>query len=788
VEIDMAVLTARSRAEAGSLLADAPSPVVVVPIYNAHDEVICCLEAVVAHTPSSIAILVVDDAGTDQRAIQWLRTASARIPHHVVVLEHRDNKGYVKSCNAAFAATHGRDVVLLNSDVVVGAEWLERLKAAALSSDSVATATTLTNHGTIVSVPYRNYPLRRLPDQITPAEAARRVAAASRQLRPTIPTAVGHCCYIRRLAIDLLGPFDETFTPGYGEEVDFSERAVAHGFRHVVADDVFTYHRGGASFGDGPEVVAWNGEHNALIQQRYPWYHPWVECIAADEGSGLAQAVAVARRSLLGLTVGVDAQCLASQWTGTQHNVVESIRALARRSDIKRLIAFVPNHLSSDIQKTVEGLGDVEFVGLDLGTGVPERAVDVLYRPHQVNARIEIEFLHRSADRFVVNQLDTIAFENPSYFGSYDEWLQYRNLTRLALGLAQGVAFTSASSQRAALAAGLLDSHKPQAVVSCGADGPLSDEEACPAPCSQEDDGFLLCIGTSYLHKNWRFALELWAELRRRGWPGRIVFAGATPPHGNSLALESEFLLSVPHLHAQIIRVGAVSEAEKRWLYRHAALVLYPSTVEGFGLVPLEAARNGTPTLTMRQESLDEVLPVGLTVLDGFDVCGGADRAWTLLHDSSAATEVTRALQERGRSFTWDATVERLMTLFDRALGQPRSRLLLMEGEGGTPVGLSPHGDAPTFTADEHVELLNAHEELERLIARKDDELLGTRQEMEFLRSHIALLEGELAALRDTRTWRVHDRLVRSTALRSLFARRVSRISEDTRPGAADGN
>jgi hypothetical protein len=103
-------------------------------------------------------------------------------------------------------------------------------------------------------------------------------------------------------------------------------------------------------------------------------------------------------------------------------------------------------------------------------------------------------------------------------------------------------------------------------------------------------------------------------------------------------------------------------------------------------------------------------------------------------------------------------------------------------------VGLSPHGDAPTFTADEHVELLNAHEELERLIARKDDELLGTRQEMEFLRSHIALLEGELAALRDTRTWRVHDRLVRSTALRSLFARRVSRISEDTRPGAADGN
>ena len=377
----MTVTTASTIPAAASLLGGARSPIVVIPIHDSYDDVVSCLESVFVHTPASISVLVVDDASVDRRALHCLATVSAHVAHRVVVLERGENKGYVQSCNDAFAATPGRDVVLLNSDVIVGPQWLERLTAAALSSDSVATATTLTNHGTIVSVPYRNCPVRTLPDHMTPAEAARRVAAGSHRLRPSIPTAVGHCFYVRRHVIDLLGPFDETLAPGYGEEVDFSQRAVAHGFRHVVADDVFTYHRGGGSFGDDPDVTERKKRHDAIVLRRYPSYGPWVRQSAEDSASALADALAAARRSLLGMTVGVDAMCLGPDRTGTQHNVVESIRALGRRPEIRRLLAFVRADVPSYVRDRCEA---VEFVSLELPRA--ERVVDLLYRPYQVGS------------------------------------------------------------------------------------------------------------------------------------------------------------------------------------------------------------------------------------------------------------------------------------------------------------------------------------------------------------------------------------------------------------------
>ncbi len=321
-------------------------------------------------------------------------------------------------------------------------------------------------------------------------------------------------------------------------------------------------------------------------------------------------------------------------------------------------------------------------------------SVDVVYRPYQVTSLADLDVLERVAERFVVNQLDTIAFENPAYFASDERWLAYRDATRLALELAHGVAFLSEAGRRATHAQGLLSGRAAEAVVGCGVDGAPGTEdgpEAAPAGLGPGDEGFLLCLGASYLHKNRPFAVEVWTELRRRGWEGRLVLAGPTPPHGNSLAREAELRLAMAEdVRADLVTLGTVSEDEKRWLYRHAALVLYPSSVEGFGLVPFEAARFGVPTLSTRGAGLDEVLPPGLTVLDGFDVARGADAAWGLLHDRVAAKELVEALRVEAESRPWDATALYLVALFGQALRRPRGRVLGVEGEGEEPLGVAP--------------------------------------------------------------------------------------------------
>ena len=166
-----------------------------------------------------------DDASVDPASRRFLErlAVSSACRHRLVYLSQPANIGFAANVNAAFATLDRADVVILNSDCIVGPEWLERLREAACSDTTIATATALTNHGTILSVPNRNTPQQRLPDHLDVDRAARLIAATSQRLRPRIPTAIGHCMYIRRSALELVGDFDLAFSPGYGEEVDFSQ-------------------------------------------------------------------------------------------------------------------------------------------------------------------------------------------------------------------------------------------------------------------------------------------------------------------------------------------------------------------------------------------------------------------------------------------------------------------------------------------------------------------------------------------------------------------------------------
>src|SRR5215210_3849447 len=198
------------------------------------------MSSVLANTGADVPILVADDAGPDPASRAWLGKLEeqGRLAHRVFYLRQPENLGFVGNVNVAFATAPTADMVVLNSDCVVAASWLDRLRGAAHSDSLIATASTLTNHGGIVSVPYRSTPVGSLPHGVTFERAAALVRQSSPQLRPRIPVAAGRCLYVRRTALDLVGGFDDAHAPGYGEDVDFSQRCVVHGLVHVLADDV----------------------------------------------------------------------------------------------------------------------------------------------------------------------------------------------------------------------------------------------------------------------------------------------------------------------------------------------------------------------------------------------------------------------------------------------------------------------------------------------------------------------------------------------------------------------
>ena len=84
------------------------------------------------------------------------------------------------------------------------------------------------------------------------------------------------------------------------------------------------------------------------------------------------------------MTVGIDALCLGANSSGTQVNTIETIRALAVRPEIDRLVAFVPYDTPAVVRGLQTELRMVDFVGIRATTEVPEGVVDVMYRPYQV--------------------------------------------------------------------------------------------------------------------------------------------------------------------------------------------------------------------------------------------------------------------------------------------------------------------------------------------------------------------------------------------------------------------
>ncbi len=397
-----------------------------------------------------------------------------RLP--IAYLRQPENVGFVRNVNTVLALLAPADVIVLNSDCVVSRGWYEGMRRAAFSDTRVATVSTLTNHGTIISIPDRNRPVPKLPQEWSVDEAAAAVHAASPGIHPTLPAAVGHCLYLRRSALDLVGDFDEDFAPGYEEEVDFSHRCTRYGLSHVLADDVFVLHHGGGSFDANGGAAALRQAHHRMLQSRYPYWDSWVEEVEQASNTPLARSLYAGRRALRGAALTIDGRILTEFMTGTQLHVLEVITSV---HDLQSMAirVIVPPDLGGYAREALERLARVRLVGEDQAWREP--ATDVVHRPYQISSLEDLRFLLAIGQRLVITHQDLIAFHNPAYHESFEKWQEHRSLTRIALSTADRVAFFSRHAREEALREDLVDPER--AKVGAAGHRPQRDHSAAAA-------------------------------------------------------------------------------------------------------------------------------------------------------------------------------------------------------------------------------------------------------------------------------------------------------------------
>jgi glycosyltransferase involved in cell wall biosynthesis len=275
----------------------------------------------------------------------------------------------------------------------------------------------------------------------------------------------------------------------------------------------------------------------------------------------------------------------------------------------------------------------------------------------------------------------------PAYFPSKERWESYAAATALSFVAADEVVFFSEHAREEALRDGYLDRSKTW-VVSPGTDhlGHNSDDGVMPAALTghvaTDRRPFLLFVGNSYSHKNRLFALRVADELRHNhGWDGAIVCAGGRPGEGASVGDEQAFRHHRKGLSNSYVDLGYVTDAQVRWLYRHAALVIFPTLYEGFGLVPFEAAATGTPCVYSGRSSVGEYLPPEGALLDLSDPAETARRLTGVLEDGGIGEEIVLAIRRAAEALTWSQTAKAYAEIYHRAMTRPIGLSLVLGRE-----------------------------------------------------------------------------------------------------------
>jgi len=125
-------------------------------------------------------------------------------------------------------------------------------------------------------------------------------------------------------------------------------------------------------------------------------------------------------------------------------------------------------------------------------------------------------------------------------------------------------------------------------------------------------------------------------------------------------------------LHKHVRFLGYLPDDTLAILYRLAAVFVFPSLSEGFGLPPLEAMASGTPVVTSNVSSLPEVAGDAAVLVDPYDVDSIVDGMRRVLIDPSFAADLRRRGLGRAREFSWERSVAKTRDLYAEIAGRGR--------------------------------------------------------------------------------------------------------------------
>jgi GT2 family glycosyltransferase/glycosyltransferase involved in cell wall biosynthesis len=216
---------------------------IVIPIYNALPVAKQCLASIVEHRSSLSFEIIFVDNGSQPDVEAWLLQQEAHHPN-LRHLRYPAPLGFARAVNVGAAQATGEVFIVLNSDTIVTAGWMDGLHHALQDDPSLGALTPCTNHsGEPAQMDFGTVGL-----PATKALAIRNARHVAPEILYLPQRLTFFCVALRRQVWFEFNGLDEAYPIGNFEDDDLCLRLRVAGYRLGVALHVFLYHHNNATF------------------------------------------------------------------------------------------------------------------------------------------------------------------------------------------------------------------------------------------------------------------------------------------------------------------------------------------------------------------------------------------------------------------------------------------------------------------------------------------------------------------------------------------------------------
>ncbi|MBW2255972.1 MAG: glycosyltransferase family 4 protein [Deltaproteobacteria bacterium] len=347
----------------------------------------------------------------------------------------------------------------------------------------------------------------------------------------------------------------------------------------------------------------------------------------------------------------------------------EVVRALCRAFPDHEFLAIGPKPLQTHVYPNLTRIPYPEVDGL------PRRlryalGIGRLLRRHRADLfhNLTNYGIYRAPCPMVTTVHDLLTLKFPHLRSNKAQGWLYRYLLPSLLRRADALVAVSETTRRDL--ASLYDIQHDVRVTYNGYDDSLFHQDgSCDAAILRRyalQPGYLLFVGYMTPKKNILLILSALRKLKAdRGCSPTLALVGKRG-HGADEIFRRARDWS---LGSQVVELGYVPDEDLGALYRAAAVFLFPSIYEGFGLPVLEAMACGTAILAADSGSLPEVVGTDEYLHPPDDPGIWADKLAKMLDNGDYRARAQAWGVRRAETFSWETCARELMGVYREVLG-----------------------------------------------------------------------------------------------------------------------